>query len=259
MRIPLVDALAARGLELGRIGLLPYQAVKGAVIEKGRGKRLVLRALAAQVYFTAVQPIAVFAFIALFSGFTFIVVSDILLRRNGLTSYIPAVVVTGLVREVLPLLLGLVLIGRSGNAIATELGYMRVNQEVDALDAAGVNIDWYLVFPRIVGVTIAAVGLMVVMGAIALAFGFALGNLLGFVSVALTFRHILAAMRFTTITFALSKALLFGLVIGTVNSHYGLSVGRSYTEIPRANAQGTILSLLLCFGVNGILAVYAFL
>ena len=53
-------------------------------------------------------------------------------------------------------MLALILVGRSGTAIASEIGGMRVNRETDGLASCGINLDYFLVLPRIVGVTIAS-------------------------------------------------------------------------------------------------------
>jgi ABC-type transporter Mla maintaining outer membrane lipid asymmetry permease subunit MlaE len=57
--------------------------------------------------------------------------------------------------------------------------------------------------------------------------------------------------------FALLKSLVFGLVVSTVNCFHGMSVGRSFTEIPRANVRGAVQCYMACFGLNAIVSVYA--
>jgi phospholipid/cholesterol/gamma-HCH transport system permease protein len=258
---PLIDRIGARYYypvrDLLSIALLPYRALKGAVLEGRRGRRLVIEAVARQVYFTAVRPLAFFSLIAFVIGLVVVVGSDALLRANGLTNYIPAVVATGLCRELLPLVLTLVLIARSGTAIAIELGYMRVTQEIDALDASGINLDYFLVLPRVLGLVISAFGLVAVMSAVGVVGGFITAQVFGFVSVALRLHHITTAITFGTIVVAGAKAALCGLIIGTVSCFHGLSVGRVHTEIPQANTRATVFCLLLCLVVNGVLSVLA--
>jgi phospholipid/cholesterol/gamma-HCH transport system permease protein len=245
--------------EYGAIALLPYAAVKGAVIEAGRGSRLVLGSTATQVYFTAVQPLPIFLLIAITCGFFAIVLADSLMRPAGLAPQIPTVVAQAVVREVVPMMIALMLVGRSGTAISTELGYMRVNHEVDALDAAAVNIDYFLVLPRVLGLTAASVALTVAMSAAALLGGYAAGLGLSLVSAELHFRQILGAVTLSTIAFAVVKAALFGAVIATINCFHGLSVGRNFTEIPRANTRGTVQCYVTCFSLNAVVSVYALL
>lgn len=243
--------------EAGEIATLPYAAVKGAFLERGRGGALVFRSLLSQVYFTAVEPLPVFAAIALVVGFLVVTVFDLLMRPNGLAPHVPTVVAVAVVREILPVIVALVLVGRSGTAIATELGTMRVSQEIDALDASGVNTDYFLVLPRILGVTIATVALMVAMSFVALVGGFVIGEALRLVSVGLSLSSVLGAVSLATIGYALVKALFFGVVISSVNCFHGLSVGRAFNEIPRANVRGAVQCYLACLFANAVLSVHA--
>jgi phospholipid/cholesterol/gamma-HCH transport system permease protein len=243
--------------EASSLVLLPYVALKGAFIEKGRGRREVLRATASQVYYTAVEPLPFFGVLGVTAGLLTIVLADKLLRGSGLGAQVPSVVGIAIVREIVPLIVALVLVGRSGTAIATELGYMRVNHEIEALDALGINTDYFLVLPRMVGVAAGAVGLTVVTAAAGLAGGFFLGEALGLVSVGLRFLDILATTHVDTVLYAITKALLFGLAISAFNCAEGLAVGRSFTEIPRANVRGAVRCYVACFVLNAAISIYA--
>lgn len=252
-------AALSRASEALSVATLLYAALKGAVVERGRGRRLVASSTATQVYFTAVEPLPIFLLIAVTSGFFAIVLSDALMRPNGLAPHIPTVIAQSVVRELVPLVIALVVIGRSGPAIATELGYMRVNQEIEALDLAGINTDYFVVLPRIVGVTLATTALTIAMSAAALLGGWLLGVALDLVSVGLELGQIVRAVTPSVLAFALGKAATFGLVISTVNCFHGLAVERSFTEIPRANVRGAVTCFLTCFTLNAAVSVWSLL
>ena len=239
------------------IGSMPFGAVKGAVLEKGRGNRLVVRAVAEQIYYTAIEPLGVFLVIALTIGTFAVVLSDALMRPNGLAPHVPSVIAHSLVRELLPIVIAVVLIGRTGTAIATELGYMRVSDEVEALEAVGINIDYFLVLPRLLGVTLSALGLTVVLSAAALVGGFFVGDSLGMVPAGLRLHQIAQAVTPLTVAFALGKSSLFGLMISSINCFHGLAVGRVFTDIPRANVRGALQCYLACFLLNAALSLAA--
>ena len=247
----------ARAREVAKIIVLFYAAIKGGILERGRGRRMVVRGAATQVYFTAVEPLGIFLLVAVICGFFAIVVADALMRPNGLAPHIPKVIAEAVVRELVPLVIALIVIGRSGPAIATELGYMRVNDEIEALDLAGVNVDYLVVLPRILGVTVATAALTVAMSAAALVGGFVLGTALDLVSVGLHLGQIVEAITSRTIAVALVKALAFGIVISTVNCYHGLAVERAWSEIPRANVRGAMQCYLACFVVNAAVSIYA--
>jgi phospholipid/cholesterol/gamma-HCH transport system permease protein len=251
------QAVLARAREVVHIGALLYAAIKGAFVEGRRGRRMVVSGAVTQVYFTAIEPLSIFLSVAVTCGFFAIVLSDSLMRPNGLAPHIPSVVAQAVVRELVPLVIALVVIGRSGPAIATELGYMRVNHEIDALDLAGANTDYLIVLPRIAGVTVATMALTVAMSAAALVGGFLLGSALDLVSVGLRFEQILQSITLPTIFLALAKALAFGIVISTVNCYHGLEVRYAFTEIPRANVRGAVQCYMFCFLLNAAISIYA--
>lgn len=236
---------------------LSVAAAKGFFVERGRGRRQFVRTVANQIYFTCVEPLPFFALTALTFGIVIVQACDTLLPRYGLQQYVPILIVNALVREVSPLIVAMVLIGRSGPAIATELGYMRLNQEIDALDLAGINTDYFMVLPRIVGVTLATIFAMISFATIAVIGGFFLGEMLTINSGTLLLRPIFEAIQLSTIAFALVKATFFGVTIAVVNCYHGLGVQRSFTEIPRANVHGVQHSLTICFLVNALVSVYA--
>jgi phospholipid/cholesterol/gamma-HCH transport system permease protein len=238
---------------------LGYSSVKAFALERPRGRRLVLRTVANQIYFTAVEPLPFFALTALIFGFVIIVEADQVLPRYGLSSYVSSLIVTALIREISPLVVAMILIGRSGPAIATELGYMRLNQEVDALDLAGVNIDYFLVLPRVIGVTIATIAVLVAFCAVALVGGFVVGEIVQLISLSLLFRSVIEAITLPMIVYAVLKATMFGVTIAVANCYHGLAVEQSFTEVPKANVRGVQHSLTICFLANALISVYAIL
>jgi phospholipid/cholesterol/gamma-HCH transport system permease protein len=242
--------LGRRARQMGKtaaeITNLPFAAVKGYRLEAPRGKRLVLRAIVNQVYFTAVEPLPLYFAIATLLGFVVLAASDGLLRPLGLAQWISALSARMVVCELVPIVFALVLTGRSGVAIATELGAMRVNQETDALDVLGINTDYFLVLPRLLGVTMAAVALTAI-APVGLATGWAIGRLLGIVSASLGLVALIDAIDPLLLIEALVKSAALGLALSAINCYHGLQVGRSPTGIPKANVRGSVQAYLACF------------
>lgn len=89
-----------------------------------------------------------------FSGMVFALQSYIGFQRVGGESFIGAVVALGLIRELGPVLTGLMVTGRAGSAIAAEIGTMVITEQVDALRTLRINTFQYLVVPRILAATI---------------------------------------------------------------------------------------------------------
>lgn len=257
----MIGALGRWGIaqtkELFATYLVPYAALKGAWMERGRGGRLVVRSTAAQVYYTAIEPLPIFLMIGVMLGFFVIAAADGLMRPNGLAPHVPTVAAQATVRELVPILIAVILAGRSGTAISTELGYMRVNQEIEALEAAGVNIDYFLVLPRLLGMMLSSIGLTIFMASVALIGGFFVAQGLNLVAAGLRLTQILASLNPSTVGFALLKATVFGLTIAAVSCFHGMAVERHFAEIPRANVRGSVRSFFGCFFLNAVISVYA--
>jgi phospholipid/cholesterol/gamma-HCH transport system permease protein len=150
-----------------------------------------------------------------------------------------------MLRELAPLLTALVVISRSGTAIAAELGTMKINGEIDSIEMMGIPADRYLILPRIFGVTTSIVILTVY---------FVLCSFLGSFIVASVGWHIpydqfiqgiLSSLGLKELLVLFTKSVLFGLFISTICCRYGLSVGRSATEIPQAAVMSSLFTVFL--------------
>ncbi len=122
-------------------------------------RRPVRGQLSRQILFTGVEAVWLVVVIAVLAGISVVVQAQVWLARFGQTELLGAILVTVIIRELGPLLVNFVVIGRSGTAICTELANMKVRQEVEVLDAQGVDPIIYLVLPRILGMIISVFSL----------------------------------------------------------------------------------------------------
>lgn len=266
VRAPLSKQLGAlgakalvEGAELVTMANIPYACAKAWFVERDKGRALVVKSVASQIYYSAVEPASIFLFIALLGGVVMIAVTDGVLRPTGLAPKIPTLLAQTVVRELVPLVIAMVLVGRSGTAISTELGNMRVNYEIDGLEALGINIDYFLVLPRVVGLAVAAVTLTILSSTTALTGGYFVADAFGLVSPSLRLTDVLGAIEPPFVGYALVKAMLFGLTIASANCYHGLAVGRSVNEVPRANVRAAVQCYIFCFSLNAALSLCAFL
>jgi phospholipid/cholesterol/gamma-HCH transport system permease protein len=176
------------------------------------------------------------------------------LQGLGAENYIGTLMVLIILRELGPLLTAVLVIGRSGTAIAAELGTMQLNGEVDALAAHGVNPYQYLLLPRWLGVTLSVFALVVCFDASALAGGLLVARL----KHAVTFGFFLESVRqsLSNIDFVatLLKVLLFSGAIAFQACHFGLRIRRSQTEIPQAVTKTVVSALVAIFLIDGLIA-----
>ena len=212
------------------------------------------RVILNQVRFTGVHALP---FLTLASAVvSALVVIQVLsqVSKVGFEAVLGTVLVAALIRELGPLLTAVVVIGRSGTAIAAELGTNRVMEEITALEAMGVDPLHYVVFPRLVGVTFATVCLVVYFDGIALFFGYVAASLTTGMTMGTYLRYVLDQLSLADFYVTGIKGLLFGIIIAVLPSFHGLLVRRAPTEVPRAVTRAVVECLALVFLVSGIVS-----
>src|ERR1700722_18878479 len=135
--------------ELGSFFLFLLNAVHGAITSRPRLHRILFHANR-----IGVDSLLIVVLTGSFTGMVFALQSYIGFQRVGGEQFIGAVVALGMVRELGPVLTGLMVTGRAGSAIAAEIGTMRITEQIDALTTLRINPFQYLVVPRILGGTI---------------------------------------------------------------------------------------------------------
>lgn len=203
-------------------------------------------------------------------GFTTIAVTAVLvglglvyqaiywLGQAGQEGMVGRVLVTVLVRELAPVLVGLLLLGRSGMVAIVELGGMQAGGQVRALQAMGLDPFRLLVLPRVLAFAVTAFTLGVLFVAAALLTGFVAGSLLGVVHLSLPgfLDAVLHAMGPADFAVFPGKLLAIGILVGLVATLTGLSAQRGdrpATLLPRGFLRG-VLAVLLTSGVLSLAA-----
>src|SRR4030095_7618717 len=105
--------------------------------------------------FIGVQSLLIVALIGLFVGMVFALQLTSALRQFGTESFVGATLGLALTRELAPVFSAILVAARAGAGMATELGSMRITEQIDALSTMAVNPIQYLVTPRVVAATIA--------------------------------------------------------------------------------------------------------
>ena len=179
--------------------------------------RMFLLALIEFSYFS----LPVVALTAVFSGAVIALQSFTGFSRFGAESAIAGIVVLSVVRELGPVLAGLMVAGRMGAAMAAELGTMRVTDQVDALTTLSTNPMKYLVAPRLLAGVLALPLLVVVADILGVAGGFVVGGLkLGFTAPAYL-QATLDILRTEDVVAGLAKAAVFGLIVSVMGCYHG--------------------------------------
>ena len=242
------------------LSTLLYLAFKELVAERKKGFPLVFEITLRQIYFTGVQALKVVAVIALALGTVVIVqIGTQLSFMGGGIEFIVPILVLVLFRELGPLLTAIIVVGRSGTAIATELGNLVIAHELEAIQVMGINPVYFIVTPRIVGVSIAVICLTGIFITVGLLGGFWVSKLILPITFQAFLRELEIALSAGDLLLAFLKSLIFGLLIALTCTYYGLTVRYSSIEVPQAATRGVVSAMLFCFATNALLTVLFYL
>jgi phospholipid/cholesterol/gamma-HCH transport system permease protein len=235
-------------------------AFKELLAERKKGFSLVFEITLRQIYFTGVQALKVVTVIALALGTVVIVqIGTQLSFIGGGIEFIVPILVLVLFRELGPLLTAIIVVGRSGTAIATELGNLVIAHELEAIQVMGINPVYFIVTPRIVGVSIAVSCLTAIFITVGLLGGFWVSKLILPITFQAFLRELEIALSAGDLLLAFLKSLIFGLLIALTCTYYGLTVRYSSIEVPQAATRGVVSAMLFCFATNALLTVLFYL
>jgi phospholipid/cholesterol/gamma-HCH transport system permease protein len=223
--------------------------------------RTVRNVLARQILFTGVEATRFISLIALLVGVSIVVQVQLLLTRVGQSELLGPILVAVIIRELGPLLTNFVVIGRSGAAITTELGNMKVNGEIRLLDAQGLDPFTYLVLPRVMGMMISIFCLTIVFIVVAFASGFFSGVLMGANTgtPGMFLDSVMSALTPADVFSLLAKTLIPGMVTGAICCTEGLSIQGAVTEVPQATTRGLVRSVGALFIVSALVSILIYI
>ena len=174
------------------------------------------------------------------------------LRTFGAEIYTANLVGIGMFREFGPLLTGIVLAGRSGSSIAAELGTMKVNEEVDALHAMGIDHARFLVLPRLLALVVVQPALTLISSIVGTVGGLLIGILYLKISASGYLNQSLDAIRIFDLVQGMSKSVVFALLIGQIACFSGLSVSGGSAQVGRATTRAVVAGIFMIIVADSV-------
>ncbi len=240
------------------ISTLLYLAFRELVAERKKGFSLVFEITLRQIYFTGVEGLRVVTVVSLALGTVIIVQAGTQLSFLGGVEFIVPILVLVMFRELGPLLTAIIVIGRSGTAIAAELGNMVVSQELEAIEAMGIEPVYFIVTPRVIGVTISVICLTAIFIAVGLVGGFFFSKLIVPMTFGPFLQQLQNSLKMNDLLFPFLKSVIFGLLISLACTYHGLKA-RYSIEVPQVATRGVVSAILFCFATNALLTILFYL
>lgn len=201
------------------------------------------REISANLYKSGVRAMPVTALVGFLIGVVLSYLSALQLKQFGADVFIVNIIGLGLVRELGPVLVAILVAGRSGSAMTAQLGVMRVTEEIDALATMGVPRGLRLVFPKVVALVIAMPLLVLWSTSIAMIGGMVSAQLQLDISYGFFFQTLPRVVPAANLWIGLAKGAVFGMFVALVACHFGLRV-RPNTESLSSNTTASVVSAI---------------
>lgn len=199
------------------------------------------REISANIYKSGVRAMPVTALVGFLIGVVLSYLSSLQLRQFGADIFIVNILGLGIIRELGPVLVAVLVAGRSGSAMTAQLGVMRVTEEIDALATMGVPRSLRLIFPKVVALGITMPLLVLWTTTMALIGGMVSAQLQLDIGYGFFIETLPKAVPAANVVIGLAKGLVFGVAIALVACHFGLRVVPN-TESLSANTTASVVS-----------------
>lgn len=147
--------------------------------------------------------------------------------------------------EFSPTIIMLVLAGKVGSSIASEIGTMRVTEQIDALEIMGINSSGYLVVPKMIAAIFIAPFLVLISMFVGIAGGYFAGSLSGVISTAEYIKGIQFQFLPFNVTFAMIKTVAFAYIITSISAYQGFYTAGGSLEVGQASTRAVVYSSVL--------------
>ena len=211
-----------------------------------------------QMHDIGIGSLSIIAIISTFIGAVTAVQFSYQLKSIGLVPmwWMGSIVRKGLILELAPTITALLLAGKVGSNIATELGSMRISEQIDAYEIMGVNTRSYLIGPKVLASLVVVPMLIVIAVVLGIVGGWAGGVLGHFFTTAEYVRGLQDNMKTWDVVVMFIKCIFFAFIIASVPCYKGYYVSGGALEIGRASTQAVVLSSIFLIIVNFFIAFF---
>lgn len=224
---------------VGLLGHLAFEVLYLVV----HPRLLPLREISANLFKVGVRAMPVTALVGFLIGVVLSYLSALQLKAFGADVYIVNILGLGIIRELGPVLVSVLVAGRSGSAMTAQLGVMRVTEEIDALATMGVSRHLRLILPKVLALGLAMPLLVMWASGVAIVGGMLSARWQLDIGFAFFLQTLPDAVPVANVFIAIAKGTIFGLVIALVACHFGLRV-KPNTESLSANTTASVVSAI---------------
>ena len=205
-----------------------------------------------QAYFMGSTALSIVGTILFLIGVILTLQSAAQLRQFGVTIFVVNLLAIGLSREFAPLMTAIIVSGRSGSAIASEIATMKFTEELDAIRTLGLNPLRFVVVPKMWAMVVCLPLLTVMALFIGILGGFAVAITYMQLTPAAFFNQLISALMFWDIITGLIKSVSFAIIITIVGTYQGLHFSGGADGVGRATTASVVASIFAIIVVDSI-------
>lgn len=210
----------------------------------------------ANVYKAGAQALPVSALVGFLIGITLSYLSALQLKAYGADLFIVNILGISIIRELGPVLVAVLVAGRSGSAMTAQIGVMRVTEEIDALSTLGVSRTIRVVLPKVAALTL-AMPLLVLWSSASALLG---GALAAYMQLDFSFFYFFTmlpkAVPIANLWIGLVKGAVFGFLIALLACHFGLHVRPNTESLSMRTTASVVTAITLVIIVDAVFAIF---
>lgn len=229
---------------LGRVTIETFEAITSP------RRELPFPALIHQIEETGLTALPIVGLLAFLLGVVLAYQGADQLKRFGAQIYTIDFLGVGFLRELGGLITAIIVAGRSGSAFTAQIGTMRVNEEIDAMQTLGLNVAEVLVLPRVLGLVIALPLLTFFADVVGIIGGMVMCYFDLGVTIPAFMRELSGAIGVNTLLVGLIKAPVYAFLIALVGCFEGLRVERNAASVGKLTTRSVVKSIFLVIAVD---------
>lgn len=223
------------------------------LIAPWRGQRWKMTHVMQQMMLIGVRAWPMAMLTAFSIGLTLAMQSASELRKLGADTFVPDLVTVSLLRELGPLIIAVIVIGRSGSAITAELGTMKVSEEIEALEVMAINPIRFLVVPRVLAMVVMLPALTVFGNCVGIIGGWSICRFALDIGTASYIVRAAESADVWDLSTGLIKSFVFAWLVATIASYRGITVEGGAEGVGQATTSSVVWSLLIVLVANAVL------
>jgi phospholipid/cholesterol/gamma-HCH transport system permease protein len=247
-----VDVVAAPALaffdDLGETAVLALRTLAWAVRPPARPGQWLLA-----IEFVGAGSTFIVALVGLFTGMAFTVSTIVGFRQFSAEGMVGGVVALALARELAPVLAAVVVTARAGSTMASELGNMRVTEQIDAITTMGVSPVQYLVVPRVLATTLVLPLLATCFGVAGQCGAYLVAVVWQGIDPGIFIDHIRQLMDTSDLRMMVAKSFVFGFVVSVICCKQGFFASGGARGVGEATARAVVTSIVAIFACDYVM------